>query len=115
MGLRSPSVSMIAPGRKSKTSWQYPTAGCPELYRCPCVHEHGDGCATPMAYASSISHSDASPAATMFLRRNAPYMRRICRLSWAFEKEPPPCAARPPYVSAMIFRPVRPESRQGRP
>ncbi len=31
------------------------------------------------------------------------------------EKQPPPCLPAPPYVSTMIFRPVRPVSPCGPP
>ena len=75
------------------------------------------GLATPIAYATWISHFVASPAATAFFAaQRAPYAALRSTFDGSFPlNAPPPWRAYPPYVSTMILRPVSPASAIGPP
>merc|ERR1719321_1539659 len=75
------------------------------------------GFATPIAYESCTSARLQSPLFTTDLAicRQAYAAERSTLVGSLPEKAPPPCAPQPPYVSMMIFRPVRPASPWGPP
>ena len=59
-----------------------------------------------------MTHWSGIPAATIFLARYlAAYAADLSTFDGSLpENAPPPCGAAPPYVSTIIYLPVKPES-----
>ena len=76
-----------------------------------------NGLLIPIAYDNCISHFFAYSFATMFLAIClAIYAADLSTFVASFpENAPPPCLEYPPYVSTIIFLPVRPVSPRGPP
>mmetsp|Transcript_1786 Transcript_1786/g.4126 ORF Transcript_1786/g.4126 Transcript_1786/m.4126 type:complete len:223 (+) Transcript_1786:217-885(+) len=111
---------MMAPGRRSKffsTILVRSASVLPSL-TVPYVSTNTDnGWETPIAYESCTNARLQSPAETNDLatHRAAYAADRSTFVVSLPLKAPPPCAPHPPYVSTMIFRPVKPASPCGPP
>jgi hypothetical protein len=108
----------MTPGLRSKLDLMISTSSSDVFSEVPYVSTKMEsGSATPMAYESWTSARRASLALTKDLAiHRATYAADLSTLEKSFpEKAPPPCAPQPPYVSTMIFRPVRPASPWGPP
>ena len=109
---------MIADGRRSNTLFIISTNLSSDILPVSNVSTSKlTGSATPIAYATSISHLSHSSAATRcFATHRAAYAALLSTFVQSLpENAPPPCLAYPPYVSTIIFLPVSPESPIGPP
>ena len=109
---------MIAAGRKSKISLdRVRDLLFGNLRRAERFDEHAHRMRDADRIGDLHSQRSASPAATTFLatQRAAYAAERSTLVGSLPENAPPPWRAIPPYVSAMILRPVSPASPFGPP